>query len=105
MSSTEILTVEEAAERLKLNPQTLRRWIRAGLLPARKIGRKEYRIDARDLEERVGGLSSRGAARRTEAVQALLALRERLQGRGISVAALLAESREELEARGGAGGR
>jgi len=101
----EMLTVEEAAERLKMNPQTLRRWIRSGLLPATRVGRKEYRINAADLEDRVTQPTAAQAAARTAAVERLLALRETLRGRNLSVAELLAESRKELEARGAAGGR
>ena len=33
-----MITVREAAERLGRDPETVRRWIRAGKLPARKIG-------------------------------------------------------------------
>ena len=33
-----MLTVPEAARRANRNPETIRRWIRAGKLPARKIG-------------------------------------------------------------------
>ena len=100
-----MLTVEEAARRLKVNPQTLRRWIRSGLLPARKLGKKAYRISAADLEERVSLPTPAQAAQRTEAAHRLLVLRDRLQHRGLSVAELIAESRAELEGRGAPGGR
>jgi excisionase family DNA binding protein len=33
-----MLTVPEAAERTRRNPETIRRWIRSGRLPARKVG-------------------------------------------------------------------
>jgi len=33
-----MLTVPEAAKRANRNPETIRRWIRAGRLPARKVG-------------------------------------------------------------------
>jgi excisionase family DNA binding protein len=96
----ELLTVEEAAVRLKLNPQTIRRWIRAGLLPAQKLGRKVYRIAASDLAERTPLAAPYRQTKRTEAVQRLLLLREKLRDRGISAAELVAESRAELEGRG-----
>ncbi len=34
----EILTIEEAAQLLKVNPETIRRWIRRGELPVIKRG-------------------------------------------------------------------
>jgi excisionase family DNA binding protein len=33
-----VLTVPEAARRVGRNPETVRRWIREGKLPARKVG-------------------------------------------------------------------
>ena len=102
---TEMLTVEEAAQRLKMNPQTVRRWIRNGLLSAHKIGGKEYRINAADLEDRVTQPTPAQAAQRTATVARLLSLREKLQGRDLSAAALLTESREELEGRNATRGR
>jgi len=44
-----MLTVPEAARRLGKNPETVRRWIRAGKLPSRKVG-TQHLIDERDLE-------------------------------------------------------
>ena len=44
-----MLTVPEVAERVGKNPETVRRWIRAGRLPARKIG-TQHVIDEADLE-------------------------------------------------------
>jgi excisionase family DNA binding protein len=45
-----MLTVPEAARRAGRDPETVRRWIRAGKLPARKIG-TQHVIDEDDLEE------------------------------------------------------
>jgi excisionase family DNA binding protein len=45
----EFLTVKEIAERLKVNPQTLRNWIDRGELPAVRIGRR-VRVRRTDLE-------------------------------------------------------
>ncbi len=44
-----MLTVPEAARRLRRNPETLRRWIREGKLPARKVG-TQHVIDEGSLE-------------------------------------------------------
>lgn len=43
-----MLTVPEAARRSKRNPETVRRWIRAGRLKAIKIG-TQHMIDEVDL--------------------------------------------------------
>jgi excisionase family DNA binding protein len=43
------LTVPEVARRTGRNPETIRRWIRAGKLPARKVG-TQHVIEERDLD-------------------------------------------------------
>ncbi len=49
MSAAVYYTLNEAARLLKLHPQTLRRWIRGGRLPARRFG-SQYRLRFEDLE-------------------------------------------------------
>jgi excisionase family DNA binding protein len=49
MTTEMYYTLEEAAQVLKLHPQTLRRWIREGKLPARRFGR-QFRLRPDDLE-------------------------------------------------------
>ena len=44
-----MLTVPEAARRAGRDPETIRRWIRSGRLPARKIG-TQHVIEESDLE-------------------------------------------------------
>ena len=44
-----VLTVPQAARRTRRNPETIRRWIREGKLPARKVG-AQHVIDEADLE-------------------------------------------------------
>ena len=44
-----MLTVPEAARRVGRNPETVRRWIRAGKLRSQKVG-TQHLIDERDLE-------------------------------------------------------
>ncbi len=44
-----MITVPEAARRLHLNPETIRRWIRAGRLRAQRVG-TQHMIDERDLD-------------------------------------------------------
>lgn len=43
-----MLTVPEAARSTGRNPETIRRWIREGKLPARKVG-TQHLIDEQDL--------------------------------------------------------
>ena len=43
-----MLTVPEAAKRVQRDPETVRRWIRAGRLPSTKIG-TQHLIDEDDL--------------------------------------------------------
>lgn len=47
----QLLTVQEVAERLKVTPLTVRRWINAGDMPASKLGgdKAGWRIDEDDV--------------------------------------------------------
>src|SRR5262249_49316407 len=49
MRAETFYTIEEAAHMLKLHPQTVRRWIRQGKLPARQFG-KQFRLRPEDVE-------------------------------------------------------
>ncbi len=44
-----MLTVPQAARRVRRNPETVRRWIREGRLPAARVG-TQHIIDERDLD-------------------------------------------------------
>jgi excisionase family DNA binding protein len=46
----QMLSVAEAAEKIGRNPETVRRWIRSGRLPARRVGR-HHEIEAGDLRQ------------------------------------------------------
>jgi excisionase family DNA binding protein len=105
MADTELLTVKEVAGRLKLNPQTVRRWIKRGLLPAARVGGKEWRIRESDLEAAFSRPSAAELRRRRAAVRQLLEIRKRWAASGLSVAEIMAESRAELEQRGAPGRR
>jgi excisionase family DNA binding protein len=43
-----LITVPDLAQRLQLNPITIRRWIKSGRLPAQKLG-KSYRVRVADV--------------------------------------------------------
>ena len=49
-SDDEFLTVNEVADLLKLNPQTVRNMVDRGELPAVRVGLRRVRIYRRDLE-------------------------------------------------------
>jgi excisionase family DNA binding protein len=48
-----MLTVPEAARRIGRNPETVRRWIRAGKLRSQRVG-TQHLIDENDLDSLVG---------------------------------------------------
>jgi len=50
MSGEELLTVEEVAKELRINPKTVRQYIASGELVALLVGRG-YRISRDDLED------------------------------------------------------
>jgi len=50
-----ILTTEQAAEKLQVKPLTIRKYLRKGLIPGRRIGR-EWRVVETDLEDFVRGV-------------------------------------------------
>lgn len=86
-------TVEEAAARLRIAPETVRRWLRDGRLPGAKPGgdKAGWRIAAADLAalfrphgRRAPEVPSvtRGPDRRSAARAAMLAQAERARARG-----------------------
>lgn len=44
------LDTSQAARRLNVSDSTVRRWIAAGTLPAKRVGERSWRIDPADLE-------------------------------------------------------
>jgi excisionase family DNA binding protein len=49
-----MMTVPEAAKRVNRDPETIRRWIRSGRLPSRRVG-TQHIVDEGDLLDLVGG--------------------------------------------------
>ena len=49
MQGDKMLTIEEVAERMRVNEKTVRNWIASGELPAFPIGKRGYRISETDL--------------------------------------------------------
>ena len=62
MVDEELLTVDEVARRLKLHPETVRRWIRAGKLRAISLGsdRAGLRIRASEVQRLLGAGGQEG---------------------------------------------
>jgi excisionase family DNA binding protein len=52
MQEGDLLTIEEAAEYLRLSKKTTWRWCRSGRLPAFKIGH-QWRISKADMQEMI----------------------------------------------------
>ena len=48
-----MLTVPQAAKRVRRNPETVRRWIREGKLRSQKIGTQHF-VNERDLDAVLG---------------------------------------------------
>jgi excisionase family DNA binding protein len=49
--SDELLTAEQAAERLQLHTDTVRRLLREREIPGRKVGKRQWRISAAVLKD------------------------------------------------------
>jgi excisionase family DNA binding protein len=47
-----MITVPEAARRIRRNPETIRRWIRSGRLASQRVG-TQHLVDERDLDDLV----------------------------------------------------
>jgi excisionase family DNA binding protein len=98
------ITVEQAATLLHVSPTTVRRWIYQGSLKAKKppTGRNaRVLIDKDDLEAFLTPagtttLSCPSTSRQT-AVETILALQQRLAGRGIDLEAVLEAHQQERE--------
>jgi len=56
-SLPELWTVAEACEFLQVSERTMRAWIAAGKVPARRIGPRSIRITRTDLERIASGQS------------------------------------------------
>ena len=46
----EYLTPEEIAEKLRIHPDTVRRWIRTGALKGVKVGPRQWRVTRESIE-------------------------------------------------------
>jgi excisionase family DNA binding protein len=46
-----LLTVEEVANTLKVDPETIRRWLQTGKLRGSKISPVAWRVDSEDIDK------------------------------------------------------
>jgi excisionase family DNA binding protein len=61
--SDELLTVGQAAERLQMHPDTVRRLLRERHLPGRKVGVRQWRVPAESLKAYMEGAIKPAAAK------------------------------------------
>ena len=54
----EVLTIEEAAEFLKMTPKTIRKMLKEGTIPGSRVG-KQWRTTRRALLDRIDGGETR----------------------------------------------
>jgi len=89
------LTVEQAAAKLQVKPNTVRRWIKHGRIPGCKIGRI-FRISEADLDRVLSG----GTVARPEVERAVLVREMRGKYRAVpgTVEDFLRERHEESQA-------
>ncbi len=95
-----ILTVEQAAEILQLNPQVVREYLRKGKLPGRKIGR-HWRVSEDVLSSALGAEPEAGkklqAISAEERKQRVDSIRGKYAGFGRSLEDFLREKHAEVE--------
>ncbi len=97
-----LLTVPEAAERLRVHVITVRRYIKAGRLAAVRVGRN-VRVRTSALEAFIGGASDERPLtlekreRQRLMVMEMRRLRNAMPPLGISTAELIRQGREDLE--------
>lgn len=91
-------TVEQVAERLKLHPKTVLRFIREGRLRATRVG-KSYRIVASDLDAFAGVDASAAASKRMVRVTSILEVSDLGLERAQTIATFLSAAIMSSEAR------
>src|SRR3990170_6194313 len=111
IESEALLTVQEVAERLRMHPITVRRLIKAGRLPALRLGRsvRVRESDVNDLIRKEAKLAAKlpyrwppspeEMAERRRIVDRMRARRAKMKPLGITSTELVREGREELERR------
>ena len=93
------LTVQQAAAKLQVKPNTVRRWIKHGRIPGCKIGRI-FRISEEELDRVLAGeaISKPPAVSQAERAALVREIRGKYRGMLSSVDDFLRERHEENEA-------
>ena len=87
------MTVEEAAQLLRVRPRTVRTWIKSGKIRASRIG-KSYLIDERELQRALNQPGQQAAPNRRESIRRMRGV---LVGTGFSTEAYMADKRRDAE--------
>lgn len=93
------LTIQQAADKLQVKPNTVRRWIKHGRIPGCKIGRI-FRISEEDLERVLAGekISKPPSVSQAEFADLVREIKGKYKGMFSSVDDFLRERHEENEA-------
>jgi excisionase family DNA binding protein len=67
MFDDHFLTVEQVAQTFRVTPQTIRNWIKGGMLPATKYG-KSYRVLSEDVTALLAGGQAEAGVTSSDAV-------------------------------------
>lgn len=60
------LTVSQAAEQLQMHPETVRDFLRRGILPGKKVGDRQWRISQFTLDQYIEGGEGQGGEEQQE---------------------------------------
>jgi excisionase family DNA binding protein len=105
LSAEDYLTVVQAADLLQVNPSTIRRWIREGMLPAYRIGQRRVALKRSDVASLIAPVRTgeeSGQAMAPEERPQFRRLTAEEQQRGLAAVEQLKRfHRELLEERGG----
>lgn len=92
-----ILTVEQAAEKMQVKPNTIRQWLKQGKIPGRKFGRI-YRIPEDELEKTTAGAQVEQPQMDEEARREFVrSLRGKYARLGRTLDDFLAEKQEDID--------
>jgi excisionase family DNA binding protein len=58
-SACELISTKQAANRLKISPNTLRKYVALGLIPAHKVGLRLLKFDPNDVYQLVRKIDNR----------------------------------------------
>ena len=89
-------TMAGAAERLEVDPSTVWRWIKAGILPAHRVGPRAIRINKEDLDKVIRPANGQEVAMADEQLLFQAPTAQELARRQTLVAQILAKRKERV---------